>query len=537
MENIRETILNKIKSLSAPPFLFVGSGLSQRYLGTPTWEGLLRYFAKLAIENELGYEMYVDEAKRNKCNNGLEPMIAELIEADFNKKWFRSDTFTESRKAHADLIKKGYSPFKVEIAELFKNLLENNFKEEMKDEIDLLMKVGNRSIAGIITTNYDCVIEKILSEYKYTKYLGQEELLFSPITGISEIYKIHGCCSSHNSIVINDSDYERFNEKNAYLVAKLLTIFLEHPMIFIGYRIGDSNIQEMLTSIAKCLSKENLDKLKDRFIFIEWNNTSNADNISTYELSNLGDGKSISMTKIFVKDFSTVYEALLENKVTYNPRVIRKLKEDIYNIVLESNPSKTVKVLVDIDDDRLDEVEAVVGFGVMQQLGYKGYNGVDPIDLFKDVIYDCGYEGSSLVCEHLVETSLPRILKFNQSIPMHKYIREYNKPLHPKIIQYLKKDYEQYLDNNIRKDLENDKVKETSISELINKNDLLDCIKLIPRIKRECINKEELLDFIKNCIESHPNILETGKQDHKTGIKRLIKIYDFLEYAKDKKES
>jgi hypothetical protein len=185
-------------------------------------------------------------------------------------------------------------------------------------EIKLLEKVGDRSIIGVITTNYDNVIENIFSNYKYTCYVGQEELLFSSFTGVGEIFKIHGSCTEPQSIVINEKDYENFNEKNAYLVAKLLTIFIEHPIVFIGYRIEDPNIREILTSIAKCLSKERLQELKNRFIFIDWNNTSKPDSISTYECGDLGAGKSLTMVRISINDFSILYEALLQNKVTYN---------------------------------------------------------------------------------------------------------------------------------------------------------------------------------------------------------------------------
>ncbi|WP_369823870.1 SIR2 family protein [Collimonas sp. OK242] len=38
------------------------------------------------------------------------------------------------------------------------------------------------------------------------------------------------------SIVINDADYEKFSEDHKYSSAKLLTYFIERPLIFIGYR-------------------------------------------------------------------------------------------------------------------------------------------------------------------------------------------------------------------------------------------------------------------------------------------------------------
>ncbi|MFN1842158.1 SIR2 family NAD-dependent protein deacylase [Clostridioides difficile] len=99
-------------------------------------------------------------------------------------------------------------------------------------------------MSGFITTNYDCFLETIVDNY--TTYIGQENLVFSSIQGIAEIYKIHGCVSSPNSIVINEADYIDFDSKSAYLAAKLMTIFVEFPIIFIGYSVTDVNIKKYL---------------------------------------------------------------------------------------------------------------------------------------------------------------------------------------------------------------------------------------------------------------------------------------------------
>jgi len=126
----------------------------------------------------------------------------------------------------------------------------------------LFKKIGEKSVASVITTNYDSFIERNLKSFK--KYIGQEELIFSNIQGVGEIYKIHGCSCDAGSIVINEKDYMGFEENNPYLAAKILTIFLEHPIIFLGYSLFDSNIKTILKSIVKCLSKEKLEMFKKR---------------------------------------------------------------------------------------------------------------------------------------------------------------------------------------------------------------------------------------------------------------------------------
>lgn len=64
-------------------------------------------------------------------------------------------------------------------------------------------------------------------------------------------------------------DYESFHAKNPYLAAKLLTVFVEHPIIFIGNSISDSNVIEIIESIVKCLDSTNIGKLIERLIFVE----------------------------------------------------------------------------------------------------------------------------------------------------------------------------------------------------------------------------------------------------------------------------
>lgn len=123
-------------------------------------------------------------------------------------------------------------------------------------------------IDGIITTNWDTLTEMIFPDY--TTFTGQDELIFSELYSIGEIYKIHGSVSNPESVILTSEDYDNFNDRYSYLAAKLLTVFVEHPIIFIGYSIEDKNIQDILRSVLKCLTPEKVDLIKDRLIFCSW---------------------------------------------------------------------------------------------------------------------------------------------------------------------------------------------------------------------------------------------------------------------------
>ena len=113
-------------------------------------------------------------------------------------------------------------------------------------------EISRHHISGIITTNYDSFLEDNCDGYK--TYVGQNELIFSAIQGIAEIYKIHGSIENPETIVINEEDYDEFQNKAAYLTSKLLTIFMEYPIVFLGYSISDANILRILHEIVNCLT-------------------------------------------------------------------------------------------------------------------------------------------------------------------------------------------------------------------------------------------------------------------------------------------
>lgn len=100
----------------------------------------------------------------------------------------------------------------------------------------------------LITTNYDTVYDRYCQQgqaaegynvFKYTDHhlVGQ---LRSPIRCV---IKAHGCITDPDSIVLTRSSYFSAKQKNPHFFRTLDALFLTHTIIFIGYSLGDPDIQ------------------------------------------------------------------------------------------------------------------------------------------------------------------------------------------------------------------------------------------------------------------------------------------------------
>ena len=239
----------------ASPVLFVGSGMTRRYTGAESWEGLLQHFAAMTPRP---YNYYRAQA------NGDLPSVATAIAQQFNDIWWDAPQFESSRNTYASRIAGPESPLKVEVAVHLTGLASYlPVSGPLATELNLLR---NAVVDALITTNYDDILPALFPDYR--PFVGQDGLLFANPQGIGELYQIHGSVADPESLVLTAADYQRFEERNTYLAAKLMTIFVEHPVIFLGYSLSDRNVHSILRSIAKCLTSDNIDRkhssLKER---------------------------------------------------------------------------------------------------------------------------------------------------------------------------------------------------------------------------------------------------------------------------------
>ena len=297
-ETICGIIRDAVSDANRYPFLFVGSGLSRRYMDSPNWADLLEAVCSRALGDTADFAKFKTKASvafRNEKVKAELPYVATLMEDRVNDALLDDADFM---RAHADAIALGKSPMKQLVADIV-----NSYTIDDSNEVKLLKGVGDSKLSGIITTNYDQMCEQLFDSF--TVYESQDDLLFAEQSFTREIYKIHGSISNPDAMVLTDADYDEFGRKRKYLSAKLLSVFLEYPVIFLGYSIQDENIRSILSDIAECLSDKTISRLKKRLIFVQWGKTTS---IGDYTVS--FDSKLITMTKIETDDFASIYESL-----------------------------------------------------------------------------------------------------------------------------------------------------------------------------------------------------------------------------------
>lgn len=106
----------------------------------------------------------------------------------------------------------------------------------------------------IITTNYDLVLESILTGK--CKSLGPSNYLSAP-KGIIPIYHIHGRTLDKDTIIITQDDYIPLFRPNEYRQSKLAMTIRESTTLVIGYGLGDMNVLSALDWSKNIYTEEN----------------------------------------------------------------------------------------------------------------------------------------------------------------------------------------------------------------------------------------------------------------------------------------
>lgn len=534
---IKTQIENTISSFQQLPYLFVGTGLSMRYSHAPGWNELLysiwkivnpdrkdRDYEKLRQKIEMDVNSKFSDLTPEEQKHYVNPILASTIETDFCALYFSSDYFDIAiftEEENDDILIHHYNPFKYYVA---KKLGEINLDPSEPDYNELQYLIQNQNkFAGVITTNYDTLLENIFNDF--TVLIGQDSLLVANTLNIFEIFKIHGCSSRPNSIVLNEKDYEYFNKKLKYLSAKLLTIFVEHPIIFIGYGLGDVNIRKLFCEIAECLTAEQLEKIRDNFIFI----SPAFGGKESFGKKEIIFGKnSILINEFVLDDYSIIYKSLTKIQSSMPVKLARKLQNMVCNYVYSADVQNNI-LFGDINSPDIDENKAAVYFGRIDTVTEMGFNYYKIDEILEDVLFN---NKPYLVNPQLIEKTFKNIRSNAGTtlLPIYKYINKLNYP-----ISLIPSNY------NIIHGYDDEDIKPTSsdIKKYIKKgitfHNIYDIEASFPlhipkqaaNIKKFArnISTDELETYLKKYFYTKIYI------KHKSLFRKLIALYDYKKYA------
>lgn len=350
-----------ISKFNNHPILFVGTGLSLRYLKhSYTWDQLLQH---ISYELKGNHEYYLDLKSRHYENYKYDyAAIAYDLENEFNRDLMndRDGKFKEINDSFYENMSNGknISRFKIYISTLFQDTEVN---EEIKDEINELKKI-RKNIGSIITTNYDCFIEKI---FEFNPLIGNDILLSNPY---GSVYKIHGCITVPEKIIITKSDYNNFEQKYELIRAQLLSMFIHNPIIFIGYSINDENIRNLLKTIFTYVpdNTELANKIKSNFLLVEYEKDSNSIEVYEHDI-NIDSETTIRVNKIKTDNFTAIYESISNLQLPVSAMDIRKVQ----NVVKEIYEGGSIAVHITEDIDGLSNDSKVVAIGTLKTIKYE----------------------------------------------------------------------------------------------------------------------------------------------------------------------
>lgn len=503
------------------PFFFIGSGISIRYLDLPDWEQLLQ-IASRRIDNN---NIYFYKSIKTKVSNNLQdqnitdkskilPAVASELSRIYNERFFSDENFESDLKdKYFDDINSDVPPFKLLISNLVSSL---NYNQTYSIEKNEFIKLKSH-ISGIITTNFDLFLESIFDDFDV--FISQDDLINSKLYYDSEIYKINGCVKKPNTIVIDAMDYNEKIKKEKYLSSKLLTLFIEYPIIFMGYSINDENILQILRDLNICLNDEQRNNIVSRFLFVEY--------VDSFEDQGFDvvQKEGINFTRIKLYHYKILYQCLNNNIREGVPAKLIKRAKELISSLIENNSKDREKVfLSNIDSKSIKDETIAIHLAGNESIFNVGYRNIDTEKVYEDLIFNSYGFDPALMIKNFCEFDKAR---YSSSIlPLHQYLKSYNGIVPPFTFKRIIYSIDDLFTTPNQKQKHQNHVKFTSISEILNQdistNKKIECI----LYSIENFNLGELKSYILDTYNS--GYYGKLKNVTKTNYKKILVYYDFL---------
>ena len=424
-----KSVLDKIIEDRKMPVLFIGSGISKRYLNNfPNWEELLKKSFNVVNPDPFYYGKYYEKLTRDGLSSfEINTKLGTIIENDFNNAFYdRKVKVNLGNSNNPKWLSQGVSPYKMYLVSIFKKLSITT-NDELIKEIEAFKLLKNK-ISAVITTNYDNFLEKEVFANDYQVFCHQNELFSSDSYNIAEIYKIHGSVTDAKSLVITENDYANFNSSRKLIIAKMLTLFAESPIIFLGYSFTDENIQHIIEDFLTCLTKKELSSISDHFIFVS-HKKGEKKLLETKRSIFTANKVEIPITEIATDNYLALFNKLNQITPGIAASRVRETKKIIKKIVDQSLSSDSAESII-VGLDQLDEISlsskplaVAIGYRdtILSQIGY-GLLEIESI--IEDIIYDNKNLDPDLMCFDRYKS-----INYTHLIPVFKYVSRCSSPI------------------------------------------------------------------------------------------------------------
>ncbi|MFU9076128.1 SIR2 family protein [Proteus sp. LHD240705] len=517
------------------PIVFIGSGISKRYLDNfPKWDGLLEEYWNKVTDNSDNFYNYLNKLKKEyqdnfpnetDLNHKIYTEAASFIEEKFND-LFNDGVITLEGLTAKRVFSEKISPFKYSLCQRFSSL---NLRDDIdKEEFESFKKFLKKA-KMIITTNYDPFIEFLLEEQSVIPkiYIGNEGF-FDDTVGWSELYKIHGDVNNPHSIIITKQDYDLYDSKSILISAKILSNMIKNPIMFMGYSLSDRNVRKLLSDFSSQLPSEDGRVSAERIILIEFKK----DEQEVIKKYTTDQQLKISYTSVETDNYKKIYDDILLVDEGLSPYEVLRYQRAIKNLILNEGEKGNLDTILVTPAD-LDQLEEAVkqGKNLVVALGDKKYVStyIDENHYVNDYILEKNEISNKTAIKYLLDvnstTRVPfsRLIKscnFNKIELKSKEIRKLNN----RIIRHGKLDS---VINAINLDKVNSQKKFSSITEINSEkfNKFKELTVIIKNIKN--IGRDELTQYIKN--KAIPLFNDVNTDDNiKTELRKLFLCFDLL---------
>ncbi len=357
--------LRALKENNEYPMVFIGSGISRRYLtGFPSWEELLERCWEIS-ERSGDFYSYLNTLRRtirdqNPSANDEEVKYLTNIVAGTEIEKSYNDSFYEGKitienYSQKDAYRFDVSPFKKMLSNTFK---EYTIKEGMSDELLAFKKFINKTQI-ILTTNYDTFIRDCFNsvnpETKIKTYIGQSGF-FEQTFGWAEEFKLHGCVEKPESIVISQPDYKRFDNNSILISAKIISLLIHSPIIFLGYSLTDMNVRKIIRDFSSSLTPSELKIMGSRIIIVEWEK----DKHDFEEYQRYDSDLGCEYTVIKTDNYEMLFKLLSEINQGVSPAEVRRYQHVLKRLIVDSGKKGSLNTLL-ITPEHLDGIERRIG--------------------------------------------------------------------------------------------------------------------------------------------------------------------------------